>query len=195
MKTLTLTQPWASLVAIEAQRIETRSWSTGYRGPLAIHAAKSFPREAANLCAGTLFRATLQSAFGPDFYPTDLPTGAIIAITGLVDCVLMTPEWIATVGEPERSFGDYQPGRYAWLLGQIERLEPIPARGSLGLWWWDKSMEESTKDADHVALLGILKALPCQIMLSGYLPPRRYLGRPRPLPGPPSCQSGPTLPA
>lgn len=143
MKTLTLTQPWASLVAIGTKRIETRSWGTGYRGPLAIHAAKNFPREAANLCAGDPFRAALQSAFGPDFYPTDLPAGAIIAITHLVDCVLMTPDWIAAVSDPERSFGDYQPGRFGWLLGQVERLaEPIPTRGSLGLWWWDKSMEE-----------------------------------------------------
>src|SRR5690348_17556570 len=46
MKALTLTQPWASLVAIGAKRIETRSWSTSYRGPLAIHAAKGFPKSA-----------------------------------------------------------------------------------------------------------------------------------------------------
>jgi hypothetical protein len=31
MKALTLTQPWASLVAFKAKRIETRSWSTNYR--------------------------------------------------------------------------------------------------------------------------------------------------------------------
>ena len=40
MKALTLYQPWATLVAIGAKKIETRSWSTPYRGPLAIHAGK-----------------------------------------------------------------------------------------------------------------------------------------------------------
>ena len=40
MKALTLTQPWATLVAMGAKRIETRSWTTNYRGPLAIHAGK-----------------------------------------------------------------------------------------------------------------------------------------------------------
>lgn len=40
MKGLSLTQPWATLVAIGAKRIETRIWATSYRGPLAIHAAK-----------------------------------------------------------------------------------------------------------------------------------------------------------
>ena len=39
VKVLTLTQPWATLVAIGAKKIETRSWSASYRGPLAIHAA------------------------------------------------------------------------------------------------------------------------------------------------------------
>ena len=50
MKTLTLLQPWAMLVALEAKRIETRSWGTWYRGPLAIHADKRMPKAA--LCAG-----------------------------------------------------------------------------------------------------------------------------------------------
>lgn len=39
LKALTLTQPWASLVAIGAKEIETRSWTTRHRGWLAIHAA------------------------------------------------------------------------------------------------------------------------------------------------------------
>lgn len=38
MRAITLWQPWASLIAIGAKTIETRSWSTAYRGPLAIHA-------------------------------------------------------------------------------------------------------------------------------------------------------------
>ena len=43
MKALTLHQPWASLIAIGAKKIETRSWATSYRGPLAIHAAVRKP--------------------------------------------------------------------------------------------------------------------------------------------------------
>ena len=38
MKALSLRQPWATLVAIGAKQIETRSWSTAYRGTIAIHA-------------------------------------------------------------------------------------------------------------------------------------------------------------
>ena len=43
MKMLTLHQPWASLIAVGVKTIETRSWSTPYRGPLAIHAGKARP--------------------------------------------------------------------------------------------------------------------------------------------------------
>ena len=32
VKALSLTQPWATLVAMGAKRIETRSWATSYRG-------------------------------------------------------------------------------------------------------------------------------------------------------------------
>lgn len=32
MKALSLTQPWATLMAIGAKRIETRSWGAAYRG-------------------------------------------------------------------------------------------------------------------------------------------------------------------
>jgi len=35
----------------------------------------------------------------------------------------------------EIHFGDYSPGRFGWLLADIKALpEPIPCKGSLGLW-------------------------------------------------------------
>lgn len=43
MKALTLYQPWATLVALGVKTIETRSWATKYRGPLAIHAGARRP--------------------------------------------------------------------------------------------------------------------------------------------------------
>ncbi|MFL5577327.1 MAG: ASCH domain-containing protein [Gemmatimonadaceae bacterium] len=52
MKALTLTQPWATLVAIGAKTIETRSWPTHYRGEVAIHAAKGFPDWARQIVDG-----------------------------------------------------------------------------------------------------------------------------------------------
>lgn len=40
MKCISLWQPWATLWAIGAKRIETRHWPTNHRGPILIHAAK-----------------------------------------------------------------------------------------------------------------------------------------------------------
>ncbi len=43
MKALTIRQPWASLIAHGVKTIETRSWKTSYRGPIAIHAGAKRP--------------------------------------------------------------------------------------------------------------------------------------------------------
>ena len=37
---LSLKQPWASTFACGEKTIETRTWSTSYRGPLAIHTSQ-----------------------------------------------------------------------------------------------------------------------------------------------------------
>ena len=43
LRAITVWQPHASLIAIGAKTIETRSWATKYRGPVLIHAAKRKP--------------------------------------------------------------------------------------------------------------------------------------------------------
>lgn len=153
MKALTLTQPWATLVAIGAKRVETRSWQTSYRGPLAIHAAKGVgsvggKRGLDDLCTSDPFFGVLIDAGYRDGKP--LPLGAIVATCELVDCVPTTyvksvkvvqrghdrPAWLWTV--EEKAFGDYADGRWAWLLANIKMLpEPIPAKGALSLWEWE----------------------------------------------------------
>lgn len=133
---LTLRQPWASLVALEAKRIETRSWRTSYQGWLAIHAAKTLSKTERLLCEQEPFRAALlcDASLDPTcLLATQLPRGCIIAIARLDSCLPM--EAIEWPDEPERNFGDYASGRYAWYLSHIHRLpQPIPARGALGLW-------------------------------------------------------------
>lgn len=131
MKTLTLTQPWATLVAIGAKHIETRSWYTSYRGPLAIHAAKGFPPSAIELCLEEPF-ATVLDAAGVR-RPRNLPRGAIVAVVDLVDC--LETGYIVLPPEPELSFGDFTFGRFAWMMENARRLKtPLPCRGALGLW-------------------------------------------------------------
>ena len=164
MKVLTLTQPWATLAAIGAKKIETRSWMTNYRGALAIHAAKGLEpvggkRGLVEQCARKYFLPALdaimpehlQGILSPGSIADHLPLGAIVAVCNLVDCKIIgvppsgIPEilhednmsFVPILGQ-ERAFGDYSPGRYAWLLADVRALpEPIPAKGALGLWEWD----------------------------------------------------------
>lgn len=136
MKALSLTQPWATLIAIGAKCIETRSWGTAFRGPLAIHASKGFPRDCQELCATEPFLAVLKAA---GFTNTkQLPVGRVVAVARLLD-VVGTNDVMDDVMEltcpHELAFGDYAPGRFAWLLdGVVELAEPIPCKGALGLW-------------------------------------------------------------
>lgn len=141
MKALSLTQPWATLIAIGAKRIETRSWSTKHRGLIAIHAAKGFPKEARENCRLSPFVRGLR---GFDY--TTLPLGQIIATARLIDVRPTKPyddddSFRAT---DECAFGDYTPGRFAWLLDDVTALPvPIPCKGALGLWEVPASIYEA----------------------------------------------------
>lgn len=143
MKVVTFIQPWATLIALGEKKIETRSWKTSYRGSLLIHAGKKVNKEA---CEEYWIKGTLQLH---GHTANNLPTGLIIAKCNLIDCIeidlgtdprnrrayLKNGE---RVQGNEYSFGDYSPGRYAWILEEVEMLkEPIPAKGKLSLWEYD----------------------------------------------------------
>lgn len=124
MRALTLTQPWASCVAEGVKTFETRSWGTRYRGPLAIHAAKGFPR-----IAQTFARS---GRYVPR--PYSFPCGAVVAVCRLVECFESSG---FAPNEREAALGDWSIGRWIWKLADVEKIEPIPLRGALGLWECD----------------------------------------------------------
>lgn len=150
MKLISLTQPWAALVAHGFKRFETRGWFTDYRGPLAIHATKGPP----DMLAVT----RLSEKYPQVFEALDLidEHGTIIATCEVVGCHLLykagqhppvngTPLTPATVrlsapgfegvADPEREmdFGDWRVGRCILDLQKVRRVVPhaIP-RGSQG---------------------------------------------------------------
>lgn len=189
-KMLTLWQPWASLIAVGEKWIETRSWSTPYRGALAIHAA-SRERRVSKFGAVPDGAVTAADEYTHDhgicccghdalkclrFGLCSLPLGAVVATADLVDVVPMVSwtgaldgpaVWAARLRTDEGSteavllrdqvnadesiervgplpdsidvtdqipFGDFRPGRFAWLLDNVRALpEPITARGHRGL--------------------------------------------------------------
>lgn len=143
MRVLSLLQPWASLWVAGAKRIETRSWGTAYRGPVAVHASKALRQSEVQLCHETPFREALV-ALG---FTTvrQLPRGALIGVVELVDCLRMVageagPGEIGYTRDTrldgnESDFGNYDHGRWAWMTGDVRSVlaAPIPMRGSLGL--------------------------------------------------------------
>jgi activating signal cointegrator 1 len=136
-RVLSLTQPWATLVVTGEKRIETRSWRTAHRGRLLIHAAKTFPRWAKELCNEAQFAHALGWELAAN--PQHLPRGVILGCVSLEGCIPtsgpLADQYLSDIGSSERALGDYSPGRYAWLLRDAAEFRvPIPAKGSLGLW-------------------------------------------------------------
>lgn len=120
-------------------------------------ASKGFPKWARELCLLEPFRTALDEIDKHANFTLPLqklPLGAVIATCLMTECCLIKedglyrlfprqphrkPEYYAPLpGEPERSFGDYTPGRYAYILEDVRAFpEPLPAKGQLGLWNWE----------------------------------------------------------
>ena len=153
IRIISLWQPWASLIALGLKQYETRSWSTDYRGRLAIHAAKRPVNkdELADISYNSAGHLTWEQISAINY-----PLGCIVAIADLRDCLPMSNQeprdgqvnhfekgifesakWhvlIHAMSPLELSVGDWQLGRYAWKLENVVALpQPIPFKGGQGL--------------------------------------------------------------
>jgi activating signal cointegrator 1 len=126
VRALSLTQPWATAVAIGIKQWETRSWPTSVRGEIAIHAAKGFPRWAKDFAQEEQDAGRLPKG--------QLPLGSIVCLAELIEC--RQAETVdKEIGDIERSYGDYSDGRFAFKLINVRPLaEPVLWRGALGFW-------------------------------------------------------------
>jgi len=133
MKAITLQQPWASLVSIGVKTIETRPWSTNYRGPLVIHAGNFSEPEIDSYSRSVLIAA------GQDCQ--QLPSDKIIAVARLVSCKRVIRSEIPCY--PQLAFSEFTPGWYALELADIRPLISfIPAEGNSQLWEWQGDIPE-----------------------------------------------------
>lgn len=165
-KALTILEPWASLIACGAKKVETRSWPTKYRGTIAIHAGLSqkyyaLQQEEPFASALEQFSEVVDIGGAVEAEYEDrieLEYGKVIAIADLVDCLLVTDSYTGIVAGKitkkarlengsmvignEFTFGDYTTGRYAWVLANVRRIEPIPAKGLQRIWNWEVDENE-----------------------------------------------------
>lgn len=111
MKAITLKQPWAWAVIFGGKDIESRSWSTKYRGPLMIHAGKAFRTDL------TMPRGVRAP------HREELDFGAIIGVVDLVDVVTKSrSRW-------------FQEDLFGFVLRNPRPLsKPVPCKGMLNLW-------------------------------------------------------------
>ncbi len=134
MRAITVSQPFASLIASGEKWIENRTWPTVYRGKLAIHAGK-----------GTQYLDRQQLR--------QYPTGAVIAVAELVACYSIE-QIMANDADPtmrkqridgsiwnwsEAARHQHAEGPFCWILQGIQSIAPVQCRGFQGLWNWERS--------------------------------------------------------
>lgn len=131
MKALSLLQPWATLIMLGYKTLETRSWATKHRGPLAI--AASAGKQGREACAPGTYLAQLLANHGLTF--DDLPRGAVLGLCQVDSMHKMDETWDLVLGEVELACGDYTNGRVAWALSNVQAFAtPVKCKGALSLW-------------------------------------------------------------
>ena len=145
MKALTIWQPYASLIGKGLKGYETRGFKTNYRGPLLIHSGQRPLRWILKHSDEDSLDVAIEF-FGMEEL-MELPTGCAICVVDLVDCIEMTPDFIAKQSQTELAVGDWQPGRYAWKLENPRELDPVEIIGQQGL--WNASLCKACRHNEH----------------------------------------------
>jgi len=122
MKAISLWQPWASLMEAGSKTIETRGWKTKYRGDLLICSTK-------NGLSKKAFNETIQDLELPEL---DYPEGQALCVVSLND-VVSTDIVYQFIFDNELNYGDYSPGRFAWITTNLRPIKPFPVVGQQGL--------------------------------------------------------------
>lgn len=129
MKTLTVCEPYAHLIASGVKRVENRTWKTDYRGPLLIHAGVN----------KKYLHCYQPKPSDPPIKKTDLRFGQVVCAVMLTACLPVRAcreqgsEAFRTVWPWLRTH-EHVEGPYCWVL---ENVMPIRAmcsiRGALSI--------------------------------------------------------------
>ena len=111
MKAISIRQPWAWLIVNGFKDIENRSWETRYRGPVLVHASKTFDKE------GYEWLVESQGIELPD--PSEFQRGGIVGQTRITGCVSdHDSTWFF--------------GPHGFVLADSKTLPFQPCKGALG---------------------------------------------------------------
>ena len=139
MKTLTVKQPWASLIVEGIKDVENRTWKTNFRGRVLIHAGTK-KVNFYNWYDSQLSNIQLISLHN-DLHISDLNYSSIIGSVEIIGCRVNHPSiWAEKTMQFEikdELSGEVEKGEiiYNWILANpIKFPEPIPAKGKLSFW-------------------------------------------------------------
>lgn len=133
LKALSVRQPWTWSILHLMKPVENRSWSTNYRGPVALHAAKGMTEDEWYDGLYTASQAAKVTPFilGMKFPGRkELQFGGIVGTVEIVDVVTeMDSPWFF--------------GPYGFVLANPKPVEFIPVKGALGFFDWRKNVESA----------------------------------------------------
>ena len=128
MKAITIKQPYATLIAEGLKEYEFRTWKTKYRGDILIHAGKSVDRDAMKRFA---------------YLNLGYPLGCFVAKASITGCVEVNDEMKRVLRK--RNFAIYEGTTenkswhgYGFKFENVEKIDPVPANGKLGLWEYEE---------------------------------------------------------
>ena len=127
---LSIRQPWAWAITNAGKDIENRDWSTRFRGPVCIHAAKGMTRNEFDGFVALARAMNRNGLWAGDLIPEPkaLSRGGIVGVCDIVACV-------------EASTSPWFFGRYGFALRNTRPVPFIPVKGALGFFDWRNNLE------------------------------------------------------
>lgn len=129
MKTLTIKQPFASLIIEGQKKYEFRTWKTNYRGEILIHAGK---------CTDKKELERLKSL------NLNTENGAIIGKVTITDCILVDKDFQKKLKKENELVYEKMINKdlteekiYAFKLENVKKIVPIKVNGKLSFWEYD----------------------------------------------------------
>jgi len=130
MKVLTVKNPWAYLIIYHGKDIENRVRKTNYRGRIAIHCSQKSDTAAWDILWGNEGIKKIFAELREKRSKIEKLNGKIIGTVELYNCTYPS---LTAVAYPSPWAEMESPWHY-WLRKPEPLIEPIEARGMLGLW-------------------------------------------------------------
>ena len=137
---ISIRQPWAWAIIHAGKDIENRTWSTSFRGPVCIHAAKGMTRDEYDHAnrhiqsvLGPVGQAWLDRWLGVTAAPSRLDRGGIVGVAEITGCV-------------NRSASPWFFGPWGFVIANARPVAFIPCKGALGFFGWRQGVEKETQD-------------------------------------------------